>query len=97
MVEHLVLFRWKEGVDSAAIDSALEGLRALKDQIPGILELTCGRNFSDRAKGFDAGLYVRFAGRAALESYGPHPAHQRIVQELLAPIREDVIALDFEV
>ena len=96
MVEHLVLFRWKEGADSAAIESALEGLRALEDAIPGILELTCGHNFSDRAKGFDAGLYVRFENRAALDAYGPHPAHQRVVQELLAPIREDVIALDFE-
>lgn len=96
MVEHLVLFRWKAGVDSAAIESALEGLRALKEQIPGILELTCGPNFSERAKGFDAGLYVRFVSRSALDSYGPHPAHQRVVNELLTPIREDVIALDFE-
>jgi len=96
MVEHLVLFRWKEGVDSAAIDSALEGLRDLKDKIPGILDLTCGHNFSDRAKGFDAGLYIRFVSRSALDAYSPHPAHQRVVNELLLPIREDVIALDYE-
>src|SRR5437588_12184483 len=96
MVEHLVLFRWKEGADSAAINAALEALRRLKNEVPGIVELTCGENFSERAKGYHAGLYVRFTDRAALEAYQPHPAHQHVVQNLLTPIREDTLAVDFE-
>ena len=97
MVEHMVLMRWKEGVDPERIAEAFEALRALKDQIPGILELTCGENFSDRAKAFQAGLYVRFRDRAALAEYLPHPAHQRVVQELITPIREDAIIVDIDV
>ena len=96
MVEHLVLFRWKEGVDPSAIELALNGLRALREQIPGVLELTCGENFSDRARGYHAGLFVRFTDRAALDAYGPHPAHQHVVQNLLTPIREETLALDYE-
>lgn len=96
MIDHLVLFRWRDGAPQESIDAAIEGLRGLKDQIPGIVDLTCGVNFCDRAKGYHVGLFVRFTDRAALEAYGPHAAHQRVVQELLVPIREDVIALDFE-
>lgn len=96
MVEHMVLMRWKEGVDPSKVLQAFEAVRALKDRIPGILELTCGENFSDRAKGFHAGLYARFRDRAALEAYLPHPLHQRVVEDFVVPIREDAIVVDFE-
>jgi len=96
MVEHLVLLKWNAEARPERIEAALDGLRALKGQIPGILDLTCGHNFSDRAQGFHAGLLVRFTDRAALDAYLPHPAHQRVVQDLLNPIREETIALDYE-
>jgi hypothetical protein len=47
-------------------------------------------------KGFTHGLVVRFADRAGLESYGPSEAHQRVVKNLISPIRADVLALDYE-
>jgi hypothetical protein len=97
MVEHIVLFQWKPDTSSEAIDAAIEALRALKGQIPGIIELTCGTNFSDRAKGYTHGLYVRFTDKEALEGYGPHPAHQAVVQNHIVPIRADVLAFDYEV
>jgi hypothetical protein len=96
MVEHLVLVRWKENTPAGSVTEAFEAFRALKDRIPGILELTCGENFSDRAKGFHAGLYVRFRDRAALEAYLPHPEHLRVVQEIINPIREDGIIVDYD-
>jgi hypothetical protein len=33
---------------------------------------------------------------AALQAYGPHPEHQRVVQNFINPIRADVLALDYE-
>ena len=96
MVEHLVLFRWKEDASREAIDSVLAELRQLKGRIPGIVDLSCGANFSDRAKGYTHGLIVRFKDRAALEAYGPHPEHQRVVQNFINPIRADILALDYE-
>lgn len=97
MVEHIVLFKWTEAATPEAIVTVLEKLRELKESIPGILDLTCGENFSDRAKGFTHGLYVRFDSRASLEVYGPHPAHQNVVQNYINPIRADVLAFDYEV
>lgn len=95
MVEHLVLFRWKESAAAEAVDAALEQLLRLKDAIPGIVDLSCGRNFSERAKDYDAGLVVRFADRAGLDSYAVHPAHLRVLEDCLRPIMADVIALDY--
>ena len=96
LIEHIVLFKWKEDATPEAIAKAVTELRALKGQIPGVLDLTCGTNYTDRAKGFTHGLVVRFNSRAALEEYGPHPAHQHVVQNYINPIREDILALDYE-
>jgi hypothetical protein len=96
MIEHIVLFRWTDAASEEAKNNVMTELRKLKNKIPGIVDLSCGANFSDRAKGYTHGLVVRFNDRAALQSYGPHPEHQRVVQEFIAPIRADVLALDYE-
>jgi hypothetical protein len=96
MVIHVVLFEWKDGAPPEAIDRAVAELRALKGKIPGIVDLSTGANFSARAQGFHHALLVRFTDRAALEAYGSHPAHQRVVQEVLTPIMADVLAVDYE-
>ncbi len=97
MIEHLVLFQWTPDASAEAVARVVTELRALKGRIPGVLDLTCGENFSPRSQGFTHALVVRFEDRAALEAYGPHPAHQRVVQELISPIRADTLALDYEV
>lgn len=97
MIVHMVLFQWKEEASPEAITSVLEELRDLKKAIPGIIELSCGENFSARSQGFQNGLLVQFQDRTALEAYIPHPAHQAVVQNLIKPILKDIIVLDYEV
>jgi hypothetical protein len=96
MVEHILLMRWQEQASQEAIDRAMAGLRGLKEQVPGIVDLSCGLNFSERAKGYTHGLVIRFKDRAALDAYFPHPEHQRVVQTLINPIRADTLILDYE-
>jgi len=96
MVEHLVLFQWNKEAGPAAVESALAELRKLKDKIPGIVDLSCGANFSARAKGYTHALVVRLTDRSALEVYLPHPEHQRVLQNFVNPIRADILALDYE-
>lgn len=97
MIEHIVLFRWTPEAAPEAVAQVMEGLRGLRSQISGIVDLQCGEDFSGRAQGYTHGLVVRFETRAALDAYGPHPAHQHIVQTLIAPIRDSVLAFDFEI
>jgi hypothetical protein len=97
MIEHIVLFRWTDAATPEAKANVITELRKLKGKIPGIVDLSCGENFSDRAKGYTHGLVVRFTDRAALQAYGPHPEHQRVVQNLIKPIAADILALDYEI
>jgi len=95
-VVHIVLFRWTEAATAEAVTRVMEALRGLRGQIPGILDLACGENFSSRAQGYTHGLVVRFTDQAALEAYGPHPVHRRVVEELIRPIAAETLAMDFE-
>ena len=97
MVEHILLMRWTEEAKPEAIENALSELRGLKGKIAGIVDLSCGANFSERAKGYTHGLVVRFTDRAALEAYFPHSEHQRVVQKVINPIRADTLVLDYEI
>jgi Stress responsive A/B Barrel Domain len=97
MIEHILLLRWNETATQESIDYAMVELRGLKDKIPGIVDISSGKNFSERSKGFTHGMIFRFKDRAALESYIPHPEHQRVVQKILGPIRADVLVVDYEV
>jgi diphthamide synthase (EF-2-diphthine--ammonia ligase) len=97
MIEHLVLFQWQEQASDDEIEAVIEALRGLKERIPGIVELSCGENFSERSQGFQHGLVVRLKDRAALEAYFPHPEHQKIVQNLIKPILAQIISVDYEI
>jgi len=76
----------------------LRRLRRLKEEVPGILDLTCGVSFSERSQGYTHGLVVRFPDKEALDSYQDHPRHQAAVQEAIRPIVESggVLAMDYE-
>ncbi len=96
MVQHIVLFKLKaEATDEqrAALCQALGDLGA---QVPGILDLSAGLNFSHRNQGYDVGLSVKFVDQAAAEAYHPHPAHRAAVENSIRPIAEDVIVVDYE-
>ena len=96
MIDHIVLFKWKEDASATAIAKAIEALKGLKGKVPGIVELSCGENFSDRARGFHHGLVVRFKTRDELAAYMPHPTHQVVVQNLIKPIVQDILSVDYE-
>jgi hypothetical protein len=95
-IVHVVLFKWKEGASAEQITRVMQALDTLKSKIPGIVDFTCGENFCERSQGYTHGLVARFTDRAALDAYGPHPAHQDVVLTLIRPILESVIAFDFE-
>ncbi len=96
MVEHLVLFKVKDSANQEAIQAMQAALKGLQQAIPGILEITVGANFSERSQGFTHGLLVRFADRAALDTYIPHPAHEAARNDYILPIVDDVLVVDYE-
>lgn len=93
-LEHIVLFRLKPETTAAQEAELIRRLRALKDQIPGIIELTAGRNVRDVSHGYTVGLIVRLRDLDALEAYRAHPAHQEILR-YIEEVTETRLAVDY--
>lgn len=95
MIEHIVLIKVKPEFEDK-IDEICGALKGLKEKIPEIVEISAGRNFSKRQQGFQVGLRSLFKSEDDLNTYSSHPAHVSLVESLIAPAKEDVIALDYE-
>src|SRR5688572_27764316 len=97
-VEHIVLFRMKEGVTEEQGLAMCRALNTLKQDIPGVQEVLAGKNETPRTGGgYDYALVVRLRDRETLAAYGPHPAHQRLIKEVIEPISSQRIAIDYDV
>ncbi len=97
MIEHIVLFRWKPEATDEQVAAGMDGLRGLKNRVPGIVAMDCGADFSGRAQGYTHALVIRFSDRATFDAYGPHPAHQAVIETQLKPLLDAVLDFDFEV
>ncbi|NKB71203.1 MAG: Dabb family protein [Candidatus Latescibacteria bacterium] len=100
MIQHIVLLKLKSGTTQEQKAVLLEGLVALKrdNKISGIESVTGGDNNSPEGKthGFDWGFVMTFTDAAARDAYLPHPDHKALGQNLLRPIVDDVLVLDYE-
>lgn len=97
MILHVVAFRFRPDTADALVEGAGAALLAMKGRIPDIREINWTRNLAPGADDYSHVLTVLLDDMAAVERYAVHPVHQRVVAEVLAPIREARLALDFEV
>jgi hypothetical protein len=95
MVIHTFAFRWKPDVSDSQKKRVVDEIRALREEIPGVLETWVGTNISPRSQGYELGGVMKFDDRAALEAYNSHPVHQRLLTWLMPLI--DPLEVDFEV
>jgi GNAT superfamily N-acetyltransferase len=85
MIRHIVLIRFKDHLDEAAIGRLFDGVKAVQSQIPGMLSVSAGRSLEleKLEKGFRHGFVVEFEDRAALDAYQVHPDHRRVGAQLV--------------
>ncbi len=99
MVTHIVLWRLKEsahGNDKAENARRIrEQLEALRGNIPGLLRLEVGLDFSATPNSADLVLVTEFESRADLAAYQAHPKHQAVVAFVSAAVTERRL-VDFE-
>lgn len=97
MIEHIVLFKFDEKTTKEQKDEGAKRLRHLIHELPGILDIQSGLNYSSRSKGYSMGLTVRFESKAAHEHYTPSPEHQAVVSYLKEVGLVDTLSVDFEI
>ena len=96
VLRHVVSFKFKEDASDCQVQEIEKAFVALKDKIPGILDLEWGINNSPEGleKGFTHCFIVTFKDEKAREVYLPHPDHKAFVS-ILKPILADVYVIDF--
>jgi Stress responsive A/B Barrel Domain len=95
MVTHVVLLQPKAEVTEDEITSTLDHVQALQQAIPGIVIVQVGKNMSNNNQGYTYGFVMRFVDAEHLKAYAPHPAHQRVSEELQR-ISQKIIDFDIE-
>ncbi|MFC7392089.1 Dabb family protein [Scopulibacillus cellulosilyticus] len=95
MIEHIVLFKFKDETTKEQKDEAIKRLCQLADVLPGIIDIKAGHNFTDRGKGYTMGLTVRLESKEAFDHYGPSEEHQAVLAYLHEIGLEDTLAVDF--
>lgn len=93
MIRHIVMWKFRPGTE-AEQEQFLGGLRALQGVIPQLLSSEVARNIG--AGNYDAVLVSEFHSLEDLDAYKNDPRH-KAVSALCKSIREDRVAVDYEV
>ncbi|MEM9851851.1 MAG: Dabb family protein, partial [Pseudomonadota bacterium] len=88
MIRHIVLCRFSEATSEAEIAGIWAALAALRDVVPGIVEMRFGRDVSVEglARGATHAFTVDFESVAARDGYLEHPAHRAAGERLVAAV-----------
>lgn len=95
-IEHVVLFKVKDGLDSSKVNDMLTGLNGLIS-LDQVLHLTAGPILRNRSSSstFTHLLHSRYPSKEDLSIYSAHPAHMNVVKQFVLPICDDIMAVDW--
>ena len=90
------MFKFKASIDPSEMVRAEQAFTALPQKIEQIRDFEWGLNNSPEHlnKGFSHGFLLTFDSEEDRDIYLPHPDHKDF-GELIAPLIEDVLVLDY--
>ncbi len=87
---HVSLIQWKAGASEADKQKALEGVKEMAAQIPGIKNIWM-KVSRMQPRDFHTAFVIEFRNREAADRYAEHPVHEAWSKQFLA-IREASIS-----
>lgn len=90
------MFRWKHGTTAEQVEALGRGLARLPAEIPEIRAYAFGVDAGLRDGNHDFAVVADFDDADAFRAYVEHPAHQELIDELIAPIRAERTSIQFE-
>ncbi len=82
MIEHVVLCKMARPLTGEEKQSIYDQLK----QIPGVLGVTAGANYTTRGLEYNTGIVVRLSSKEAEVAYQTHPIHVSVRDNLLKPL-----------
>ena len=97
LITHVVLLRFRPEVGDQTLTAIGDGLLALRNLVPEIRRITFGPNLAPEREAWPWVVMVDVDDLPALERYAVHPAHQRVLTDLVRPNLEARLAADVEI
>lgn len=95
MLRHVVLVKFKEGIDKSESGSRLkERLLDLEPKIPELIKMDAGINLSESLNACDFALVADFENENDLNSYRSHPDHIQVLN-FLRKITSEIKVVDY--
>jgi hypothetical protein len=82
MINHILLFKFKEGVSENERADAVLRLEALGPRCPTVLNWVIGVNQADSPSAYDLAEVATFGNEAGLDSYKEHSAHRELSEHM---------------
>jgi len=82
MIVHILLLQPKPETTAEEMLSVLEKVKALKEKIPGIIDVQASENKNIYNQGYSYGFVMSFVDEEHLKAYSPHPEHKAVSAEL---------------
>ncbi|MBU0743898.1 MAG: Dabb family protein [Gammaproteobacteria bacterium] len=79
MFKHVILFKSKQ---PELIRSICEHVIAIKEEMPGLLEVEYFENLTDNTQGYDQMAVMSFDRRGSFSGWQNHPYHAQAVKQL---------------
>lgn len=94
-LRHTVLIRFTDDATEEQVASLATGLDGLPGQIDQVRDYEHGRDAGVREGTWDYAVVAKFDSAADFTDYLRHPAHVKVVRELLEPISAERTSVQF--
>lgn len=96
-VQHVVLFRWKEGVGPVHVSAATKALATLPALIPQIKSYSFGPNLGINPGTYDFAVVAEFDSADDYLVYRDHPDHRAFIAAYTADFVSERAAIQFPI
>ncbi|MBR6751410.1 MAG: Dabb family protein [Clostridia bacterium] len=96
MIKHIVLFKLKDK-SPENLAKTKEILLSMDGNVPLLRSIEVGLDFLHSGRSFDVALITTLDSREALDAYQVDPYHVSVVKKHMHAVREDSVAIDFEI
>ena len=96
MINHIVMWKFKDGVVEADKLEMKRRLDALMGAVPTLIDISVGLDVSRNDRSWDMALFSEFDSMEGLQAYAVHPEHLKVVEFVKSLVSEGA-AVDYEV
>ncbi|MDA8391221.1 MAG: Dabb family protein [Actinomycetota bacterium] len=93
MIRHIAMFRWRPDVSSSDVARVEDALRKLRSELTGLRDYRFGRDVGLVDGNWDFAVVADLHDEPAFRRYVSNAEHQRIISQLIAPMRGERAAV----